>query len=129
MSTPEAGDEARAPKTWDDIRAEVDSGEGVATLWALSLRKAYGAGRLTLRINGEISSELRARGLGHVPSEISDLPTDQWGWVRIYDATKPIGRIIEAAQRPGEQDDQRLREGINGDAADILKAVRALVAE
>lgn len=84
---------------------------------------------MTLRINGEISSELRARGLGHVPTEISDLPTDRWGWVRIYDATKPIGRIIEAAQRPGEQDDQRLREGINGDAADILKAVRALVAE
>lgn len=129
MSTPETADEVRAPKTWDEIRDAVDAGQGVATLWALSLRNAYGAGRLTLRINGEISSELRARGLGHVPSEIGHLPTEQWEWVRVYDSTKPIGRIIEAAQRPGEQDDQRLREGINGDAADILKAVRALVAE
>jgi hypothetical protein len=115
------------PKTWEEILAEVKAGEGVTTLYAQSLRIAHGAGRLTYRINSEISDALRSRGLGHVPAEIDRMPTDQGGLVRVYDATSELGKMIAAAQLPGEDADRQLRESVNGEAAGILNKIRSLV--
>ncbi len=115
--------------TWDEIKDEVDENGGVITVYAWRLREAQGAGRLTLRINGQISDSLAARGLGHVPFEVAKLPTNQNDLVRIYDRTKPLGKVIESAHVPGDDHDERLREAINDEAVDILRQVRDLVAE
>lgn len=114
---------------FDDIKKTVQGAGGVATFEAWELREAIGAGRLTLRINGMISETLRSFGLGHVPFDPEALPTNQYGAVRVYDATAPVGKAIVAAHVPGEENDRLLRESVTGDAAQILDQIRALVEE
>lgn len=92
--------------TWQDIEQQVDSADGVTTLRAGSLRIALGAGRLTPRINGEISHELERRGLGHVPD---DLPLGQHDLVRVYRRGSRIGKVLDAAHRVGPEGDDELR--------------------
>ena len=113
--------------SFDDIRKHVADEGGVATFEAWELRDALQAGRLTRRINGMISETLRSYGLGHVPIDPEDLPTNQYESVRVYDATLPVGKAIEAAHTPGEANDRLLKESIKGDAARILAQIRALV--
>lgn len=115
--------------TWYDIKAKVDENGGVTTVSAWQLREAQGAGRLTARINKQISDSLAARGLGHVPFEVDDMPTYQDKEVRIYDRTTPLGKVIESAHRVGDEHDERLREAINDEAVAILQQIRDLVAE
>ncbi|WP_226435601.1 hypothetical protein [Rhodococcus yananensis] len=116
-------------KTFDDLQQEVADNGGVITVQAWQLREAQGAGRLTERINGEISESLRRRGLGHVPFRPEDLPTSQHARVRVYDATSALGKVIEAAHNPGTDEDNTLREAVDGEAAGLLSQIRALVAE
>lgn len=118
-----------ASKTFDDIQQEVADNGGVITVQAWQLREAQGAGRLTERINGEISESLRRRGLGHVPFRPENLPTSQHARVRVYDATSALGKVIEAAHNPGTDEDNMLREAVDGEAAGLLSQIRALVAE
>lgn len=115
--------------TFDEIKQEVDADGGVTTVYAWQLREAVAAGRLTERINGRISDELAARGLGHVPYDVAHLPLSQYELVRVYDKTSSLGKVIEAAHKPGEQADARLREAINSEAAGLLEQIRALVSE
>jgi len=110
-----------------EVKRAVDEGKGVATVYAASLRDAEGAGRLTERINGNISKSLASRGLGHVPFDAADLPTSQWAEVRVFDRTSPIGEVIMAAHDVSEDADARLREAINGDATALLDQVRTLL--
>lgn len=98
-----------------------------ATVAVESLRDAEGAGRLTERINTNISKSLASRGLGHVPFEAADLPTSQWAEVSVFDRTSPIGAVIAGAHAVGEEADERLREAINGDATLLLDQVRTLL--
>lgn len=116
-------------KTFADIQQEVRNNGGVITIEASQLREAQGAGRLTERINGEISESLRRLGLGHVPFYAEDLPTSQYELVRVYDATSALGKVIEAAHTPGSDEDNTLREAVDGEAAGLLSQIRALVAE
>lgn len=115
--------------SFDDIKKIVMDEGGVFTFQAWELREALGAGRLTPRINGMISETLRSYGLGHVPFDAESLPTNQYGAVRVYDATAPVGKAIAAAHIPGEENDRLLKESIKGDAAQILAQIRALVEE
>ncbi|WP_124393135.1 hypothetical protein [Rhodococcus wratislaviensis] len=115
--------------TFDSIAENVRANGGVITVKASQLREAQGAGRLTQRINEEISEALRRRGLGHVPFYSEDMPTSQYEQVRVYDATSALGKIIEAAHTPGDDEDLTLREGIDGEAAGLLSQIRALIAE
>lgn len=115
--------------TWDDIKSRVDSNGGVTTVHAWRLREAQGAGRLTLRINQQISDSLAARGLGHVPFKVEDMPTYQDEQVRIYDRTTALGKVIDSAHHVGDDHDERLREAINDEAVSILQQVRDLVSE
>ena len=111
------------------IADRVRENGGVITVDAWELREAQGAGRLTNRINEEISNALRQRGLGHVPYYAFDLPTSQNEQVRVFDATSALGKVIVAAHEPGEEFDAELREGVNGEAADLLNQIRNLIAE
>jgi len=114
--------------SYDAIKQAVDEGKGVVTVYAASLRDAEGAGRLTERINSNISGSLANRGLGHVPFEAADLPTSQWAEVRVFDRTSPLGGVIVAANTGGEDADACLREAVNGDATSLLDQVRTLLA-
>lgn len=114
---------------WNDIKSRVDENGGVITLLAAELREAQGAGRLTERINRAIHDSLAARGLGHVPLDVECMPTYQHEEVRVYDRTSSIGRVIEAAHRPGDEEDERLREAIDAEAVTLLSQIRDLVAE
>ena len=111
---------AEQVNSYEDLKKVVDEGKGVVTVYAASLRDAEGAGRLTERINGNISRSLASRGLGHVPLTVSELPTSQWDEVRVFDRTSPIGDVIVAAHTVGEDADARLREAVNGDATALL---------
>jgi len=111
------------------LRDSVQQAGGVQTVYASELRDAIGAGRLTQGVNSKISDELRAQGLGHVPHDPEDLPTSQWELVRLYDLGSAVGKVVLAAQLPGEANDRTLIESVTGDAADILEKVRVLVAE
>lgn len=114
--------------TYEEIKAAVDEGKGVTTVYAASLREAEGAGRLTAGINEKISRSLASRGLGHVPFQPSELPTSQWSEVRIFDKTTPLGAVILAAHQVGEDDDAKLREAVDSTAAALLDQVRTLLA-
>lgn len=113
--------------TYEEIKHAVDEGNGVVTVYAASLRDAEGAGRLTERINSNISKSLHSRGLGHVPFKAEDLPTSQRAQVRVYDRTSPIGEVITAAHEVSEDMDARLREAVNGEATALLDQVRTLL--
>lgn len=115
--------------SFEEVRKSVAAAGGVETFEAWELRDALEAGRLTRRINGMISETLRSYGLGHVPFDPDDLPTNQYELVRVYDATLPVGKAIEAAHKPGQENDRLLKESVKGDAAQILAQIRALVEE
>lgn len=115
-------------ETYDDIKEAVDRDGGVTTLEASDLRNAEGAGRLTQGINEKISRSLASRGLGHVPFLAADLPTSQWSLVRVFDKTSALGQVILAAHEVGEEEDRRLRESVNSEAATLLDQVRTLLA-
>lgn len=115
-------------ESYDDLKRTVDEGKGVATVYAASLRDAEGAGRLTERINSNISRSLASRGLGHVPFDAAELPTSQWAEVRVFDRTSPIGEVIAAAHTVSEDEDARLREAVDGNATALLDQVRTLLA-
>ncbi len=112
-----------------DIRKAVQDAGGVLTFEAWELRDAIDAGRLTLRINGMISETLRSYGLGHVPARPEDLPTSQYELVRVYELGTALGKVIAAAQDPGEENDRLLIESVDGRSADLVARMRALVAE
>lgn len=116
-------------ETFEQIKDEVDNNGGIITIEAWRLRDAAGAGRLTQRINVNISDGLRQRGLGHVPFRAEDLPTYQNGQVRVFDSTTAVGKVIQAAHETGENNDEILRESVDGGAANILEQVRVLVAD
>ncbi|ETD30961.1 hypothetical protein W823_21705 [Williamsia sp. D3] len=112
-----------------DIKKAVQGAGGVMTFQAWELRDAIAAGRLTPRINGMISETLKSYGLGHVPADPDLLPTSQYEFVRVYDLGTSVGKVIAAAQAPGEANDRLLIESVDGDAADLVARVRAIVAE
>lgn len=92
--------------TWREIEQAVDTADGVTTLRAGSLRIALGAGRLTPRINEEISKELERRGLGHLPPS---LPLGQHDLVRVYRHDSRVGTVLDAVQVIGPDEDDELR--------------------
>lgn len=115
------------PSTYDEIKQLVVDSGGIATIRAASLRDAQGAGRLSTGIMQRISKSLANRGLGHVPHDPAQLPTDQWEKVRVFDRASQIGEVIVAAHEPGEEQDILLREAVRGDARALLEKVRDLV--
>lgn len=113
---------------WEEIKQKVQAGEGVATVAAGDLRRAVGAGRLTLWINQQIIDALNNMGYETVPATAELMPLSQWDEVRVYDSSTPIGKVIRAALRPGASSDDVLRESVAGGADEILSQIRLLVA-
>lgn len=113
--------------TFEGIEAFVRANGGVASFRAWQLRDAQGAGRLTQRINQNILRSLAGRGLSAIPGTADSMPTSQGEWVRIYATNTPLGRVLEAALQPGEDEDEVLREGVDGAAAKMVEQIREIV--
>jgi len=113
--------------TFEGIEAAVRSNGGVASFPAWQLREAQRAGRLTHRINENILRSLAGRGLGTIPGSADGMPTSQNEWVRVYAKDTPLGRVLEAAMQPGEDEDEVLREGVDGAAAKMVERIREIV--
>lgn len=116
-----------ADDTFEEIENFVRANGGVGSYRAWQLRDAQGAGRLTQRINENIRRSLAGRGLGTIPGDAENMPTSQGEWVRVYAKDTPLGRVLEAALLPGEDEDEVLREGVDGAAATMVERIREIV--
>lgn len=110
--------------SFDDLDDQIENGDGVTTVTMEELRDAYGVGKLGVLVRKGISEKLRSRGLGHLPQS---LPAYQEESARVYRVGSPVGRLLEAAQKPGVDNDEILREAAGGEAADLLRQIRELV--
>lgn len=112
--------------SYNDLSRDVDGDGGLVTTTMEQLREIHGAGRLGKHVRDAISQQLAAHGLGHLPVE---LPSYQENEVRVYRLGSPIGKVIDAVQKPNSGGDAVLR-GVGGDtSADVLAKVRELVCE
>jgi hypothetical protein len=108
----------------EDLRAVVDSHDGVLTTTMEVLREAYGSGRLGIHVRDGIRKALAGLGLGHFPR---DLPEYQWKPVRVYRLGSPVGDLIEAVLELDVGRDEQLRRAAGGSEAQILQQIRELV--
>lgn len=113
---------------WDDIKARVESNQGILTVNMSELRDAAGKEKIGIHVKTEISRILAGMGLGHLPQE---LPNYQNEPVRLYKRGTPLGDLIEIVITPGESNDLKLKEQFKDGSVDhalIIERIRELVA-
>lgn len=97
--------------TFTDLQRELRHKRGLMPVNMAQLRDAHGVGRLSQRLAGEISEELRRRNIGHHPAE---LPTSQNETVLLYELDHPFATVDRALESLGRDDR----------AVEILRRVR-----
>jgi hypothetical protein len=112
--------------TYDDLRKQVESEEGIYTTTMEELREIHGAGRLGQHVRSAISSSLMANGLGHLPTE---LPAYQESSVRVFRLGTPLADVVNAVINPSTGGDQVLRQVAASKGQEIIKQIRQLVCE
>ena len=114
-------------KNLNDLKQQLETKfNGVVTVPMWTVRDAYGAERLGVNVVANISEELDARGIGHLPEA---LPRDQWAMARFFLKNSPVGRVIKAAFALEPDHDPTLRKLTNEKSDKILKKVRELVCD
>lgn len=108
------------------LASEVMGAGGLMVCTMERLRDAYDAGRLGAHVRSGISDKLREHGLGHLPGE---LPANQHEEVRLFAASRPIGKLIEAVLSPSQEGDRLLRETAGTDARETIQRIRELVCD
>ena len=89
------------------------------------VRNAYGAERLKVHVRSGIHEALAGLGLTHMPTPI---PDDQNEMLRVIKKGTPVAKLIAAARRVGDpDDDQLIRDAVSGDAQATLQEIRELV--
>jgi hypothetical protein len=63
------------------------------------------------------------------PTTSCEHETDSWQQVRLYKLGTPVGDILNAANNPGYEGDDTLRDLAAGDAIERLRQIRALVCD
>ncbi|GAA4283662.1 hypothetical protein GCM10022261_11930 [Brevibacterium daeguense] len=114
--------------TYEELRAQVQDNHGVLTVEAWVLRDAQGAGRLTRGVNEAICETLAAHGMGAIPHTPDLMPTNQDDLVRVYTKESAVGKVLEIANIPGEDNDRLIIESVDDHASDIVQKIRMLVA-
>ncbi|GAA4283040.1 hypothetical protein GCM10022261_05710 [Brevibacterium daeguense] len=114
--------------TYEELRQQVQESGGVLTVEAWVLREAQGAGRLTRGINEAICDSLAANGMGAIPHTPDLMPTNQEGLVRLYTKDSPVGKVLEAANIPGEDNDHFILESVDERASELVQKIRMLLA-
>lgn len=77
---------------WDELEKDVTANGNVKTYNMAVLREAHEVGRLGKHVVLAITKELAAKGLGHVPENLSHYHQDP---VRLYKKGTPIGDLID----------------------------------
>src|SRR6266511_1860864 len=108
----------------DELKEAVVATSNVLTVKMEELRNAYGALRAGVNVRKDIAKKLAGSGLGHFPNE---LPAYQHEPVRLFTLGSPIHDLINSVLDPNEGSDEVLRSAVQGEAADVLAQVRALV--
>jgi len=103
---------------------KIDTREAVLTTTMQEVRDAYGSGRLGVNVREGISELLLQQGIGHIPRK---LPAYQDQPVRLYRLGSPVGKLIQAALKVSDRNDEVLRRAAAGDASKVLQKVRELV--
>jgi hypothetical protein len=111
--------------TFEELKETVEAAENVKTVSMANLRDIYGVKRLGIHVCEEISNKLAGMGLGHSP----ELEPDAWQHVRVYKLGTPVGDVLNAADRPGDEGDKMLRKVVQDNASEVLREIRALVCE
>lgn len=88
------------------------------------LRDAYGASRLGETIAANISKELAGYGLGHLPSPLPLLASEE---VRLYRRGTAIGDIVTAVLEPSVGGDQRLIDYAENTDREIVTRIREVL--
>lgn len=88
------------------------------------LRDAYGVSRLGETVVTNISKELAGYGLGHLPSPLPLLASEE---VRLYRRGTAIGDLVAAVLEPSEGGDQRLIEYAENTDREIVAQIREVL--
>ncbi len=111
--------------TLQELREAVERNDNILTVPMWKVRDAYGAQRLKVHIRSGIHDELDGLGLTHMPFEIPDNQNDP---IRIIKKGTPAAKLIAAARRVGDpDDDQLIRDSVAGDAKATLQEIREMV--
>ena len=110
--------------SYEKLLAELDGNSGIMTVEMGRLRDIHGVGKLGVHVIKGIVQSLESKGIGHYPS---NLPVNQWGQVRIYKKGTIVGKMIEAVNKVGEDEDEYIRTNLNSEDQNVLQKVRELV--
>lgn len=113
-------------RSYEDLKDAVKANDGLYEVTMGDLKAIQGAGRLGVRVRTDISRELSAHGLGHLPPE---LPAYQDQSVRLYLLGSPVDDVVRAVLRPCDQGDRILRDLATSEAQEKLRMVRDLVCD
>lgn len=112
----------------DDLARTVEANGNVLTVPMWAVRDAYGADRLGRVVRENITKELAGAGLGSMPGG-TRLPAYQDEVVRIFKLGSAVADLIDAARKPSESGDQRLREAGENTAAVQIEKIREIVSD
>lgn len=111
--------------TLEELREVVEQNDNIVTVPMWKVRNAYGAERLKVHIRSGIHEALDGLGLAHMPRTI---PDDQNEMLRVIKKGTPVAKLIAAARRVGDHDDDQLiRDTVSGDAKATLQEIREIV--
>jgi hypothetical protein len=110
--------------TFEELKAAVEANQNVLSVKMEALRDIFGVKRLGIHVCTEITRKLSGVGLGTFPEE---LEPDAWMDVRVFKLGTPMGELLTAANRPGENEDQVLRTAAENDASETIEQIKALV--
>src|ERR1700691_5265653 len=111
--------------TLEELREVVEQNDNIVTVPMWKVRNAYGAERLKVHIRSGIHEALDGLGLAHMPRTI---PDDQNEMLRVIKKGTPVAKLIAAARRVGDHDDDQLiRDTVSADAKATLQELREIV--
>ena len=112
-------------KNVDELKKAVADNGGVLTVTMEQLRVAHDFGRLGPHVKKSIHDSLAKNGLGFFPG----LGDYQYEVTRVYQLGTPVADLINAVLNPSKPNDLKVRKAAEGEEAEVLARVRALVCE
>lgn len=115
-----------------DVAAAVEESGDLLPVSLGELREALGYNRLGIRVLNEIAEKLAGEGLGYFPLDVLSDRNDAPRYgdvVRVFKKGTALGQVVTSILEPTIPGDERLKEIAGSDAANILKSIRALLAQ
>lgn len=120
----------RVPKTFDDLRASVDSKDGITRVSMGRLRDLNKSGKLGIHVVNQITRQLAARNMEILlPAGQTEVPRYQDDAVVIFATDSKCGEIIRAVRRADTSTVNVLRNVAGDDSLEKLEQVAELVTD